>query len=317
MTEVASCWRSLSPLLDAMYTTAGSSEDTWRKIDWIESCHLALLHHFPYAKDYILQLAEVYMRLVAVTKEEAEMCRSADASGIGTNLGGVPWKAITPSSLLMNSPVVHSPRQQHYDAKLNELFRTHLGVDPDGSPAVHTHDGTTLDAMCATTPEGAKTVLPGMIHSVDLWMLYIKKRNWDAAHSVVKEFPIPPPPVGYTPNITQVSVLLQRYEESLRGVYRSRKDKIWEGTEKGFEAALDGGAGFMSDNHLIWRQYVIFVRSMTDPVDFSGVRNALVPLPPPDPGHEHAIHQKQLPLLRSIYQRGITHPQLGLDQYWQ
>jgi hypothetical protein len=51
-------------------------------------------------------------------------------------------------------------------------------------------------------------------------------------------------------------------------------------------------------------------------VDFSGVRNASVPLPPPDPGHEHAIHHKQLPLLRSIYQRCITHPQLGLYQYW-
>ncbi|KAL7486418.1 hypothetical protein ACHAW6_012020 [Cyclotella cf. meneghiniana] len=322
MTEVVSCWRSLLPLLDSVAIAPSGNieqEELWRKVEWIELCYLALLHNFPHATVYIAQLAMVYIRLAAVTPDEIQQCARTDQA-MGTYAGAPSslWNGtITPSSLMLTE-VRSSQRQQLYNNKLDQLFFDHLGVTPDGSPALHIPPDSSLDAMAATTVTGARTILPRITHSIDLWMLYIRKRNWDAIRSACADFPIPPPPVGYTPHITQVSVLLQRYEESLRAAYRSRKDAIRDGTQSAYEVALGGGAGFVNENHVVWRSYVAFVRGWTDPIDCSFVSmGAKVPIPPSDPGHDHTVLQKQLMALRSVYQRGVVHPMTGLDQLWQ
>ncbi|KAL7514054.1 hypothetical protein ACHAXN_011306 [Cyclotella atomus] len=311
MNEVGSCWRSLGPLLDNV-TALGSSSlggvngETWRKIDWIEACYMALLHHFPYASVYIVGLGEIYMRLVARTADEIGQCVDFNTHPV-----------LTAQALMMGS-FSGGDRWRYYDDRLNGLFESYLGVNADGSQAMHGFSlGDALDAMSATTVEGAQCLIPQSIHSVPLWNLYIRKRSWNAAHSAAGENAILPPPIGYQPNITQVSVLLQRYEESLRAAFKARKERIWNETEKAYECALAGGAGYIDQNQMMWRNYTNFVKSWTDPVDCSAFVTTALPAPPSDPGYQVTVQQKQLTVLRSVYQRGITHPMLGLDQYWQ
>ena len=302
MNEVGSCWRSLLPLLDV----GGVNGETWRKIDWIESCYLALLHHFPYATVYIVGLAEIYLRLVARTPDEIAQCADVNKHPV-----------LTAQAWMLNS-IVPGERWKYYDEKLNDFFEKYLGLLLDGSQALHGFSsGDVLDALSATTVEGAKAVIPRLIHSMPLWNIYIRKVSWEAAHTAAVEHSIPPPPVGYQPNITQVSVLLQRYEESLRAAFKDRKDKILNAIEKAYETALSGGAGYIDLNQLVWRNYTNFVKSWTDGIDCSIFVTAAMPAPPNDPGYETSIQQRQLTALRSVYQRGITHPMLGLDQYWQ
>ena len=318
MNEVGSCWRShLLPLLDNVPLMGGgavNNEETWRKIDWIESCHLALLHHFPYAGVYIVSLAEMYLRLVARTSDEISQCLDVNKHSV-----------LTAQAVMLNSNTMNNvaggekQRWKYYNEKLNHLFEKYLGIHvPDGSMALHGYSlGDTLDALSVTTVEGAKAMIPRLIHSVPLWNIYIRKVAWEAAHTAAMEYGIPPPPVGYQPNITQVSVLLQQYEESLRGAFKGRKETILNAIEKAYETALSGGAGYIDLNQVVWRNYTNFVKSWTDGIDCSIFVTAAMPAPPNDPGYETSIQQRQLTALRSVYQRGITHPMLGLDQYWQ
>ena len=307
MTEVGSCWKSLC----GGALSNEEEEATWRKIDWIVSCHRALLYHFPHATVYIVHLADIYMRLLARTNDEVVQCGDF---GRFPTLSGQAWMLHNNTH---NSNTM-GKRWKYYSDELDKLFETYLGVT-SGSPALHGYTvGDTIDALAATTIEGAKTILPQFIHSVPLWNVYIRKCHWDAAHSAAAEFVIPPPPVGYQPNITtQVSVLLQRYEESLRIAFKGRREMILTSTEKAFECALAGGAGYLDQNQVIWRNYTNFCKSWTDPIDCAPYVTNDMPAPPVDPGYEVAIQQKQLTALRSVYQRGITHPMLGLDQYWQ
>ena len=306
MNEVMSCWKSLGPLLDASGLGMSVNAETWRKIDWIEACYLALLHHFPYASVYLVNLSEVYLRLVARTPDEIGQC---------VDVGKHP--VLTGQSLMLTSPSV-GERWKYYNDKLNGLFERYLGVDSNGKQALHGYTaGESIDALSATTIDGARTIIPQMIHSAPLWNLYIRKCAWEAAHAASQEYAIPPPPVGYQPNISQVSVLLQRYEESLRAAFKGRKDKFWNEVEKAYETALAGGAGFIDQNQTIWKNYTNFVKSWTNYIDCSMFVTQNMPGPPSDPGYETSIQQRQLTVLRSVYQRGITHPMLGLDQYWQ
>lgn len=256
--------------------------------------------------------------------------------------------AISPTSLLMNEgmAVAGTERQKLYDVKLDKIFQLCLGVTLDGSTAIHNCDGsgegrgvgkTTMTASSsitaedATLVEGARTVMGGLAqHSMDLWLLYIRKRYWDAARSAAVSVSIPPPPPGFTAGVAQqLSVLHQQYEESLRSAYRERKEKIRDLVTSAYETALDRGAGFAQNNHLIWKRYVNYVKSWTEIVNYSSAAMALMAwlppgsldpsttVPPSDPAHDHSTTQKQLSHLRGIYQRGITHPMTGLDQFWQ
>mmetsp|Transcript_37968 Transcript_37968/g.81124 ORF Transcript_37968/g.81124 Transcript_37968/m.81124 type:complete len:1355 (+) Transcript_37968:106-4170(+) len=361
ITEAQSCYRQLLPSLyklkNAGFKREGSGNDAevellGRKLDWIEACYGALLHHFPYAVSHYVQLVEILLRLSALTQDEEEQCGPTGGMGAMAMLGasGAAGSALsnpalntpdqgvamTPASLLMTDIMARSgtERQKLCDAKLDRIFQLCLGVKLDGSSAVHGDIAPShpIDAELAASVYGARTVLGGLCqHSVDLWLLYVRRRSWDAARFSALEVDIPPPPPGYVPAAAQASVLHQQYEESLRSAYRARRESTRESVATAYETALERGAGFARDNHLVWKRYVNFVKSWTLSVNYSAAALSLIQwlpqgsnpnlpkltLPPADPAHDHAASQKQLSLLRSIYQRGITHPMTGLDQFWQ
>mmetsp|Transcript_1541 Transcript_1541/g.2821 ORF Transcript_1541/g.2821 Transcript_1541/m.2821 type:complete len:1330 (-) Transcript_1541:273-4262(-) len=359
ITEAQSCYRQLLPSLYklknvGMKVEGGNDVEVeliGRKLEWIEACYGALLHHFPYGVTHYVQLVEILLRLSALTQDEEEQCGPTGGMGMMGSASGAAGGsalsnpamntpdqgvAMTPASLLMMDAMAHSgtERQKLYDVKLDRLFQLCLGVTLDGSPAIHGDIAmsSSIDVECATSMDGARTVMGGLCqHSMDLWLLYIRKRSWDAARASASQVAIPPPPMGYMPAAAQASVMHQQYEESLRAAYRERKENIRDAVTKAYETALDRGAGYALNNHLVWKRYVNFVKSWTTPVNYSSAGMSLIQwlplgtdpslpqttLPPADPAHDHSTSQKQLSVLRSIYQRGITHPMTGLDQYWQ
>ena len=342
---------------DNINNSIENAESVSRKFDWIEGCYGALLHYFPYAISHYVQLVEMLLRLSALTIDEEEQCGQSGGGGatmaslLGSGADGSSsvggggsalsdpvltttdqGVAISPSALLMH-PVAASgatDRQRLCEHKIDNIFRLCLGINPDGSPALHgkISPNQSIDVSHATGIDGAKTIMGGLArHSVDLWLLYVRKRSRDAARSAAIEVVIPPSPPGYVPGLAQQpSVLHRQYDDSLRSAYRERKEKIRDVVVKAYEAALDRGAGFSTNNHLIWRRYVNYVKSWTDVVNYNAYAHTLLQwyppgssptLPPPDPAYDQSTTQKQLNQLRSIYQRGITHPMTGLDQYWQ
>ena len=364
ITEAQSCYRQLLPSLYKLKNMGLNIKSDpndpevdliERKLDWIEACYGALLHYFPYSVTHYVQLVEIYSRLSALTQDEEEQCGAAGnvvmAAMLGTGGGATgagggsalsnpvlntpdQGVAMTPASLLMNPTMVNSSteRQKKYDEKLDKIFQFCLGVQLDGSSALHGdfQKDDSIDVVNTTSLDGARTIMGGVAqHSMDLWLLYIRKRSWDTARSTTLAVDVPPPPTGFTPNLPQqVSVLHQQYEESLRAAYRERKERIRENVVGAYEVALDRGAGFAQNNHLIWKRFVNYVKSWTEPVSYSSAVMSLVnwypqgvdphaTVPPSDPAHDHSTSQKQLNQLRSIYQRGITHPMTGLDQFWQ
>ena len=360
ITEAQSCYRKLLPRLYKLrihgVSVADDSVDAaeadllGRKLDWIEACYGTLLHYFPYSVAHYVQITEILLRLSALTRDEEEQCGPNSAGNTLGALGGggvaqalsnpqlgTPDQGVatTPASVLMLHGMVASQteRQRRYGLKLERIFQLCLGIQPDGSPAIHGALDGMIDMECATSTDGARTVLAGRCpHSVDLWLLYVRERTWDASRSAARAAPVPLPPPGYTPTAAGAvaSVLHQQYEESLRSVYRRRKEAIREAVTAAYEAALERGGGFAHNNHLIWKRYVNHLKSWTVPVDYAVAFTQLVPwlpagadfqalratLPPPDPAHNHATAQQQLSLLRSVYQRGISHPMTGLDQFW-
>lgn len=353
LTEAQSSYRTLLPSLyllknnvimhQGMATPSDPEADmVGTKLDWVEGCYGALLHNFPYSVTHYVQLVDMFLRLGALTQDEEEQCGTTSPAAmmapgasalsnmaLTTTDQGV---AVTPASLLINADMATSAteRQKMYDTKLDKIFQMCLGVKMDGSPALHGEIQTSqlMDAeSAATSIETARTVMGGLCkHSIELWLLFIRKRTWDASRAAAVEIAIPPPPPGYTPNIAQVSVIHQQYEESLRSAYRQRIDLIREKVTQAYETALEHGAGFAQNNHLIWKRYVNFVKSWTEPANYSAAAQSLASwmpqgmspiLPPADPAHDHSSSQKQLAQLRTIYQRGVTHPMTGLDQFWQ
>lgn len=361
ITEAQSCYRQLLPSLYKLKNMGHSAvrkaeegavdpevEVMERKLDWIEACYGALLHYFPYAVTHYVQLVEILLRLSALTQDEEEQCGSAGgnlmnlmgggAGGAGANAAGSALSnatlstpdqgvATTPASLLMNAAMATSgtPRQNLYDIKLDRIFQLCLGVTLAGSPALHGDiaSSQTITVEHCISTAGARTVMGGLAqHSMDLWLLYIRKRSWDASRRAALDVTVPHPPMGFTPSDPlavgqqQVSVLHQQYEESLRSAYRERREAVRASILSAYETAIERGAGYAQNNNLIWKRYVNYVKSWTDVVSYSQAAlsllgwfapsdpNPTATLPPADAAHLHSTTQKQLSQLRSIYQRG-------------
>lgn len=145
-----------------------------------------------------------------------------------------------------------SLRARQSEAKLERIFRDIMGVEMDGTPT----KGSILGGMCTS--------------SVELWLLYVKKRIRDA---------------------TRQPIAIQ--EEKIKFV---REKAILA-----YEVALEH-TSFVHSNHVIWKQYLAYVKAW---------------IPNPALNTDHALAQKQMVHLRSIYKRLVTHPMLGLDQLWQ
>ena len=104
-----------------------------------------------------------------------------------------------------------SHRSQQSEAKLERVFRQVLGVEIDGNSV----EGSTLGGMCTS--------------SVELWLLYVKKRVRDATRQ---------------PN----------------AVADDQLKYIREKTIQAYEVAIEH-TSFVHNNHIIWRQYLGYVKS--------------------------------------------------------
>ena len=347
ITEAQSCYRQLLPsLFKLKINTDPEVELINRKLDWIECCYGAVLHQFPTATQYYVQLLEVLLRVSALTADEESQCGNAmgmmlnvSSRNTATHLSNLALTTpdqnvdISPSAILLTDSMLrtNSSRVTLCEERIKRAFRVCLGVNMDGTPALFGDMAADQAATIndATGIDGARTIMGGMqCHSMDLWLLYIQKCTWNSSREASGLYVIPQPPPGYIPAQHQASVLHQQYEESLRAVYRQRRDHIKSGIVNSYETALSHGAGYAQSNHTIWKRYTNFVKTWTISVDYStslmNMAEFLPPTmppqsisPPDDPAYMHTTSQKQLSQLRSIYQRGVTHPMTGLDQFWQ
>lgn len=85
-----------------------------------------------------------------------------------------------------------------------------------------------------------------------------------------------------------------------------RASYVREQTQKAYETALSH-ADFCHNNHLLWKQYLEFVRSWVPSQDVADENTA----------SDHVLQQKQMIQLRAIYQRLVCLPMTGLDALWQ
>jgi len=128
------------------------------------------------------------------------------------------------------------------------------------------------------------TLLGGMcVWCVELWLLYVKKRARDAN---------------------------RRAQETI-GDVAERPGYVRRATLDAYETAVKHAA-FCHNNHLLWEQYVEFVKSW---VPSPNEMNALIEQQ--YSAEQHALQQQQMQQLRSIYQRLVCLPMTGLDQMWQ
>jgi hypothetical protein len=146
-----------------------------------------------------------------------------------------------------------SQRTLRCETKVEAIFRKSLGVQMDGTS---TEDDNKLGGMCSS--------------SVELWLLYVRKRVRDANRQAL------PTPEEKAELVRQWSI--DAYELAIKN------------------------CGSSNNNHLIWKQYLAFVKSW---------------IPNPAVNVDHALAQKQMVQLRSVYQRLASHPMTGLDQLWQ
>mmetsp|Transcript_12323 Transcript_12323/g.18919 ORF Transcript_12323/g.18919 Transcript_12323/m.18919 type:complete len:964 (-) Transcript_12323:38-2929(-) len=172
------------------------------------------------------------------------------------------WKAVIEMLLAQSARVGEeggpfsdygpSKRSRHSEAKLERIFREILGIEIEGALV----KGMQLGGMCTS--------------SVEIWLLYIRKRVRDANR-----------------------LAITNSDEKTKTVR--------EITIKAYESAIEY-TSFAHNNHIIWKHYLDYVKGW---------------IPNPALNQDHALAQQQMVQLRSIYQRLVTHPMLGLDQFWQ
>lgn len=172
--------------------------------------------------------------------------------------------------LMDNGMAGLSRRALRCEAKAEHIFRTVLGYNMDGTEYYQT-TGKNDSSSSSLSPE---QLLGGMcVWCVELWLLYIRKAIRDA-------------------NRTALTLPME-----------DRVRFVREASLQAYETAIAHAAA-SPNNHLLWKQYLAFVRSWMAVVD-------------PNHPNDHALAQQQMLQLRSIYQRLVTHPMTGLDQLWQ
>ena len=148
LTEVAACYKSIAD---------PHNPENYAKLDWVESCYGAVLHHFPYAVTQLREIGQILLQQCGVVSRH-------------------PLRA-----------AIVAQRSQNAHAKLTHLLRTHLGVyddDDDDQPA----DEEPQDDAAANNKETSTKQhndqhhrsIPMCTWVVDLWLLYIQKVEKDA-----------------------------------------------------------------------------------------------------------------------------------------
>ncbi len=266
--------------------------DLEKKLDWVESCHGHLLHYFPYTAGYCVSIVEVLLAR-----------------------GALPFESLTggDEDFSFGIYLQRSSSQQIADRKVERIFENILGVKMDGTPSagggvtvnglrrdvkdsegdmqIDSSSGGGLDKGESSSLSPPQALLGGMCtSSVDLWLLFIRKRSRDAKRKALEDYI----ERSSDPNNTKIT---QEGEELIRN---------W--IIEAYETALNNGASFVHNNDAIWKQYLAYVKSwnimMANPLNTAELTI------------NHMLHSKQKELLRSIYQRIVTLPMTGLDSLW-
>jgi len=148
LTEVAACYKSIDP----------HNPENYAKLDWVESCYGAVLHHFPYAVTQLQEIGQILLQQCGVVSRN-------------------PLRA-----------AIVAQRSENANAKLTHLLRTHLGVydddDDDKPPDEEPQDNAAANTE-TTKPHNDhhQRSIPMCTWVVDLWLLYIQKVEKDASSS--------------------------------------------------------------------------------------------------------------------------------------
>jgi hypothetical protein len=203
ITEAYACYRAILPMIHTI------NAETHAKLDWMESCYGALLFYFPYASTYYGTIVEMLL---------AQSARVGEEDGPLVDYGVEP-----------------SQRALMCEAKVEHIFRNVLGVEMNGSPVSATAAAAAATAVSQqddTKHTTATSVLGGMCtSSVELWLLYIRKRTRDAHRHA---------------NTTMSP--------------DERDGLIRDWTIKAYETAITH-ASFVVNNHVLWKQYLNYVKS--------------------------------------------------------
>lgn len=207
--------------------------------------------------------------------------------------------------------------------KVEFMFERVLGVKMDGTPVIASglkngdgnENGSTTDANAkgdmddtattavnhATSPQA---LLGGMCtSSIDLWLLYIRKRSRDAKRHALQHHMEPD---------TNQSQSQQNNQSQIPKLTSDGEELIRDWIIGAYETALSNGASFVYNNDIIWKKYLSYVKSwniMNTTVSTNATSGTELTI-------NHMLHTKQKALLRSIYQRIVTLPMTGLDSLW-
>lgn len=290
LTEASASYRGLLPNLHYLTSpslasgavpppsVAASTAELEAKLDWIESCHGALLSAFPYSAAYAVSVAEMLLGQTALPGEEG--------------LVGMPP---LPPSFPPPHEGMLTDRQRRCQDKLERIFTVGLGVtdldgtgkgdgngNGNGNDADNGKDDGTDPFAKSTTDLVGGILSP----SAELWLLYVKYVTRRAAR--IANVAHPPSAGGAAAS--------------------ARAESIRDRTTTAYETALACGGAFSLNNHLVWSAYLTFVKGWEGQATASAPDGTVTT--------DHALLQKRLSHLRRLYQRLVGHPMTGLDQYW-
>jgi hypothetical protein len=293
-----------------------------KKLDWVESCHGHLLHYFPYTANYYVSALEVLLARNALPFESLNgmgednfsivsycMNRHANEKEDQKELSAF-WKA--------------SPQVCIAEKKVEYIFENILGVKMDGtlvsSAATSATTGTSGNESSSllddATTNNPQTLLGGMCtSSIELWLLFIRKRSRDAKrHALQHHIEQQPDTMSDTSNNNTYQPFQQQQQsqQNQTKITPAGEDLIRDWIVGAYETALNNGAAFVYNNDIIWKQYLSYVKSWNVMTTSSTTNNTAAP----EVTVNHMLHSKQKELLRSIYQRIVTLPMTGLDSLW-
>ena len=163
------------------------------------------------------------------------------------------------------------PRQVAAEMKMEHIFETAMGIT----------NNEEIDLPCTN----------GMnMSSVDLWLIYIKKRTRDATR---KAYP-PSNRMAPNPPITDAAKYLR---ESITQAYKTTLSIAYS----------------IPNCHLLWRRYLTHVRSWSLITNVNDPNNPNNDMQTTDA----ALANEQMLLLRKIYQTIIATPMPNLEDYWR
>jgi len=239
LTEASTSYRSLVPHLHYLSAASlatgaspppniGTIAELESKLDWVESCHGALLKHFPYAASYVVSMAEILLGQTALPGEDG-------------SIGAVPAGFPPPHEGMLTD------RQRKCQEKLEKIFTVGLGVtDLDGTAEITAEAVGTAASAQGDDEDGGGIIDPftqsstkllgGILSpSAELWLLYVRyvtRRSTRIAN------------MQYPPD--QIS---------------SKAELIRTRTTTAYETALSRGGAYCLNNHLVWGAYLSFVKN--------------------------------------------------------